>query len=81
MIEFTSIVALVLVLTQVIKKAFAIKKNVVPFMSVVIGFVVVGLYAIISKDGVLTTESFFQTIIAIATANGIYAGGSATLKG
>jgi len=81
MIEFSSVVAFILILTQVVKKAFAVKTSFVPLMSMIIGFTVVGAYALLSKGAVFTAESFFQTMIAIATANGIYASTSATIKG
>lgn len=80
MIEFSSVVAFVLILTQVVKKALSIKKSFVPLASLIIGFTVVGAYALLSKGSVFTAESFFQTMIAIATANGIYASTSATLS-
>lgn len=81
MIEFSSVVAFILILTQVVKKAFAIKKSFVPLMSMIIGFTVVGAFYVLSKDAIFTTESFIQTMIAIATANGIYASTNATIKG
>ncbi len=80
MIEFSSIVVLVLVFTQVLKKAFSFKSKYVPFISFLLGFGIVLSYALISKNGVMTWQAAVNTLIAIATANGIYSGANATLN-
>lgn len=79
MIEFSSIVILVMVFTQILKKAFAFQGRYVPLISFILGFGIVLGYALFSNDGVMTWQAAVNTLIAIATANGIYSGVKSTL--
>lgn len=77
--EILGVSAVTLIVTQALKMAFSLKKNILPLVSLIVGCLVV-LALWFTQDAVFTWDAVVNTFIAIATANGIYSGVKATIN-
>lgn len=78
--EILGVSAVTLIVTQALRMALSLKKNIVPLVSLIVGsLVVLGLW-FVQEDVVFTWEAVVNTFIAIATANGVYSGIKATIN-
>jgi hypothetical protein len=77
--EFATITAIIMAITEVFKRAFSIKTKYIPLLAILCGCVVVGFYAYLEGQKISWTV-VQNMLISVFTAMGIYSGTKSMVK-